>query len=154
MIQSEELEDLDTEDSFTMEHRKYAESIQASRDNIKIRKRSTAHGVELMMLGNESQEHIDYAMPMRVMGYDYGTYKKQYDDNAKKYKREKSLAGDEYLSRMKKTDRFMPVITVVVYYGEKSWGCSDKPARHIGCRKASKGDKRKCDGLSQKPYSR
>ena len=88
MIQSEELEDLDTEDSFTMEHRKYAESIQASRDNIKIRKRSTAHGVELMMLGNESQEHIDYAMPMRVMGYDYGTYKKQYDDNAKKYKGE------------------------------------------------------------------
>ena len=140
MIQSEELEDLDTEDSFTMEHRKYAESIQASRDNIKIRKRSTAHGVELMMLGNESQEHIDYAMPMRVMGYDYGTYKKQYDDNAKKYKGEKSLAGDEYLSRMKKTDRFMPVITVVVYYGEKSWDAAislhgildaERPAKEI-----------------------
>jgi hypothetical protein len=74
------------------------------------------------------------------MGYDYGTYKKQYDDNAKKYKGEKSLAGDEYLSRMKKTDRFMPVITVVVYYGEKSWDAAislhgildaERPAKEI-----------------------
>lgn len=30
-------------------------------------------------------EHRDYAMPLRIMGYDYGGYKKQYDDNAKKY---------------------------------------------------------------------
>ena len=50
----------------------------------------------------DSRSIIDYAMPMRVMGYDYGTYKKQYDDNAGKYK----------------------------------------------------GDKRKCDVLSQKLYSR
>ena len=28
---------------------------------------------------------------------------------------------DEYLSKMKKTDKFIPVITIVVYYGEKSW---------------------------------
>lgn len=32
-----------------------------------------------------------------------------------------SLKEDEYLSRMKKTDRFLPVITVAVYYGEKPW---------------------------------
>ena len=28
---------------------------------------------------------------------------------------------DEFLSKMKKTDKFVPVITVVVYYGEKPW---------------------------------
>ncbi len=60
-------------------------------------------------------------MPMRVMGYDYGSYKKQYDDNAKKYPSSKGLEEDEYLSRMKKTDKLIPVITVVVYYGEKPW---------------------------------
>ena len=73
------------------------------------------------MLGMESQEHIHYAMPMRIMGYDYGTYKKQYDSNAKKYQTAKGLEEDEYLSGMKKTDRFIPVITMVVYYGEKPW---------------------------------
>ena len=57
----------------------------------------------------------------RVMGYDYGTYKKQYDDNAVKYKNAKGLSRDEYLSRMKKTDKFIPVITIVIYYGEKPW---------------------------------
>ena len=76
---------------------------------------------ELVMLGMESQEHIHYAMPMRIMGYDYGTYKKQYDSNAKKYQTAKGLEEDEYLSGMKKTDRFIPVITMVVYYGEKPW---------------------------------
>lgn len=60
-------------------------------------------------------------MPLRVMGYDYGTYKKQYDGNAKKYKKSDGMEEDEYLSRRKKTDRFMPVITIVVYYGQKPW---------------------------------
>ena len=87
IIKPEELEDIDTEESFVFEHKKYAETIQAARDNIKIRKKSTIHGVEFILLGKEGQEHIHYAMPMRVMGYDYSTYKKQYDNNAKKYKR-------------------------------------------------------------------
>ena len=60
-------------------------------------------------------------MPMRVMGYDYGTYKKQYDSNAKKYKTAEGLESDEFLSKMKKTDKLLPVITIVVYYGEKAW---------------------------------
>ena len=120
-IRPEELEDVDTEESSVLEHKDYAESIRASRDNIKVSKRSTAFRVELVMLGMESQEHIHYAMPMRIMGYDYGTYKKQYDSNAKKYQTAKGLEEDEYLSGMKKTDRFIPVITMVVYYGEKPW---------------------------------
>lgn len=121
VIQPDELEDLDVESSTVLEHRKYAEGIAASRDNIKVRKKSTAYGIELVMLGNESQEHIDYAMPMRVMGYDYSAYKKQYDSNAAKYKNADGMEEDEYLSRMKRTDRFMPVITVTVYYGRKPW---------------------------------
>lgn len=55
------------------------------------------------------------------MGYDYGTYKKQYDSNARKYQASKGLEEDEFLSRMKKSDKFTPVITMIVYYGEKPW---------------------------------
>ena len=121
VIKPEELEDVDTEESSILEHRDYAESIQASRDSIKVRKKSTAYGVELVLLGMEHQEHVHYAMPMRVMGYDYGIYKKQYDSNAKGYKSFEGMEEDEYLSRMKKTDRFAPVITMVTYYGEKPW---------------------------------
>ena len=121
VISPDELEDADTEESSVLEHREYAESIKASRDSIKICKKSLTHGVEFVMLGMESQEHIHYAMPMRVMGYDYGTYKKQYDSNAKKYQTKEGMTDNEYLSRMKQTDRFTPVITVVVYYGDNPW---------------------------------
>lgn len=121
VIFPDELEDVDTEESSVLKHREYTENIRASRDSIKICKKSTAYGVELVMLGIESQEHIHYAMPMRVMGYDYGTYKKQYDNNAQKYQNAQGLTEDEYLSRMKRTDKFTPVITVVVYYGDNPW---------------------------------
>ncbi len=121
IIKPEELEDVDTEESSMLEHRDYVESIKAFRDNIKVSKKSQTHGVEFVMLGLEAQEHIHYAMPLRVMGYDYGTYKKQYDGNAKRYKKAEGMDEDEYLSRMKRTDKFMPVITITVYYGEKPW---------------------------------
>lgn len=121
VIRPDELEDIDSEGSYVLEHRDYAESIEAARDNIKIRKKSAQHGVELVMMGIESQEHIHYAMPLRVMGYDYSIYKKQYNNNAARYKTSDGLDSDEYLSRMKRTDKFIPVITLVVYYGEKSW---------------------------------
>ena len=121
VIKPDELEDMDTEESYVSENKKYVESVLASRDNIKIRKKSTKHDVELCILGMESQEHIHYAMPMRVMGYDYGSYKKQYDSNAVKYKTEKGLSDDEFISKMKRTDKFIPIITIVIYYGEKAW---------------------------------
>ena len=121
VIKPEELEDADTEESAILEHKEYAESIQASRDNIKISKKSIVHGVEYVLLGNENQQHIHYAIPLRVMGYDYSTYKKQYESNAKKCKTLDGIDEDEYLSRMRRTDKFIPVITVVLYYGDKTW---------------------------------
>lgn len=39
VIQAKELEDADTEESTVLDHKGYAESLQASRDNIKISKR-------------------------------------------------------------------------------------------------------------------
>lgn len=121
IIRPDELEDADTDESVVMEHREHAESLAFSRDNIKIRKNSSAHGVQFQLLGLEHQERVHYAMPMRVMGYDYASYKLQYDGNAKRHAAAGGLEEDEYLSKMKKTDKFSPVVTVVIYYGEKPW---------------------------------
>ena len=151
IIKPGELEAADTEQTMVLKHRKDVESVKAARDVIKICKKSTMYGVQLVLLGLEAQEHVHYAMPLRVMGYDYASYKKQYDGNARKYRAGKGkaetnreekdrtgegragtdregkdkadvrLSEDEFLSRMKKEDRFIPVITVVIYYGEKLW---------------------------------
>ena len=120
-IKPEDLEEADSDISTEYEHKDYEKSLKSSRDVIKVMKKIYDCGLQLVFLGEENQEHIHYAMPMRVMGYDYGTYKKQYDKLRQKYEKDKSLSGDEYLSRMKKTDRLIPVITIVIYYGEQEW---------------------------------
>ena len=53
IIKADELEDIDTEESSILEHKEYAESIGAARDNVKIRKKSTIYNVELVILGME-----------------------------------------------------------------------------------------------------
>ena len=58
VIRPEELEDLDTDESSILEHKNYAETLKASRDNIAICKKSTRYGINFVMLGMESQEHI------------------------------------------------------------------------------------------------
>lgn len=106
----------------TRKNGKELNSAQAYRDLVKVAKIYQEYGVELVILGLENQEHIHYAMPMRTMGYDYSEYKKQYRKIARKYKEEsEGLTADEFLSRMRRSDRLYPVITIVMYYGEKAW---------------------------------
>ena len=73
----------------------------------------------------EGQEHIYYAMPMRVMGYDYAAYKKQYDDNAGKYKKVKGLLDDGHwcltlLNYYNKVKQKINRVIEVKYLYEKS----------------------------------
>jgi len=146
IIKPDELEEQDTEASFILEHNNHSESHKGARDLLKIRKNSSALGFEFAILGIENQAHIHYATPLRVMGYDYSSYKRQYDINASKYRAKDSatqtdlintpdnisnevipantpdkLDPNEFLSRMKRTDKFSPVITIVIYYGEEPW---------------------------------
>ncbi len=52
-------------------------------------------------------------------------YDRQWQENKKEHKKNKDLeSGNEYLSGMKKTDKFIPVVTLVVYYGEEKWDAS------------------------------
>ncbi len=121
IIQPEDLESDDTDESTLQEHGDSVDSLNLFRDTIKICKKSEKSGIQFVLLGMEHQEHIHYAMPMRVMGMDYSLYKKQYDSNARKYKTSEGMTADEFLSHMKRDDKLAPVITVVVYYGKDEW---------------------------------
>ena len=120
VIKSEELEELDTDASDVVEIGEVKESVKGARDVIKIAKKY--NGVEYVLLAIENQEGIHYAMPIRVMGYDHYSYNKQYNDRKNYYKKNDiKLKDDELLSGIRKTDKFLPVITLVLYYGEKDW---------------------------------
>ena len=77
-----------------------------------------------MILGGEGQSFIDYGMVIRNMGYDAGTYLAQLYKRRQERREEKSLTADEFLSGIKKEDRFIPVITICFYYGEQEWDAS------------------------------
>ena len=121
VINPKELAEMDTDISDVVGIGEVKESIRGARDVIKIAKRY--NGVEYVLLAVENQEGIHYAMPIRVMGYDQYSYNKQYQERKRYYKNNNiALKGDEFISGIRKTDRFLPVITLVLYYGEEEWG--------------------------------
>ena len=118
-ISASQLEPQDTEASSTLQLGDSAESVTAARDLFKVVK--TAMGVEFMLVGIEHQDKIHYAMPVRVMNLDAYAYNKQWKLLKEKYKHEKGMTQEEYLSHMRREDKFLPVLSVVIYYGEKKW---------------------------------
>lgn len=84
--------------------------------------RKIALGFQCAIFGIEHQENLDYAYPVREMGYTYNTYNKQVKNikaNNKKYP--KILSSKERLYKFRKDDRLFPTITYLLYAGEEEW---------------------------------
>lgn len=75
-----------------------------------------------LFVGTEMQEYVDYTMPLRVMDSDVLSYLQQKKMISSRYKEEKAqLRPDEYLSEFSGDDRLQPVITLILYCGERPW---------------------------------
>ena len=112
------LTEVDTDVSSMLKFDEHAETVKKILDVVK----KSAYGVDFVILGIENQAKIHYAMPLRHMIGDAFSYLKEYNEIAKEYKKKKKYGSpDEFLSKMKKTDRLHAVLTVCIYYGEKEW---------------------------------
>ena len=111
--------EMDTESSAAIYSKNYLESIRRSRDIVK----KMSQGIEYNILGLEIQDKIHYGMPLRTMTYDTLGYIKEYNDIRNRHKQNNDLChtSESFLSGINKTDRFHPIITVVLYYGESYW---------------------------------
>lgn len=118
VIKPESLQEMDTDVSGVIQMKDYKETLARTRDVI----RKAAYGVEFVILGIESQKHIHYAMPLRHMVYDAMGYLKEYQEMVRSCKENrKKVTEDEFLSKLGKYERLHPIVTLTVYYGEKSW---------------------------------
>jgi len=118
VIDPEQLAEQDTEESTAFWEKEHLDAILKSRDVIK----QHVNGTRLVLIGLENQMRIHYAMPVRNMLYDSLRYTRQCKTLEQFHRREKDLKDpDEFLSGMAKTDRIQPVISLIVYYGEKAW---------------------------------
>ena len=125
--------------------------LQRYRDTLKLCEVKVHGNSAYMILGVEEQTEVDFAMPFRTLLYDAigyarqiteinSAYKKNAELNKKArvqrekreeegleilYDEEKALVtlvgGKEFLSGMKREDRLLPIITVVVHVGAKGW---------------------------------
>ena len=118
IIKPEDLTERDTDMSGIIQFKGYQETLERTRDVVK----KMAYGVEFAVLGIESQQKIHYAMPLRTMLYDSLGYLKEYQEITRIRKAERGkMTEDEFLSKMRKEDRLHPIISIVLYYSEKSW---------------------------------
>ena len=108
--------------------------------------KKAACGINFIVIGVEHQEHPNYLMPLRCMGYDVREYERQANveksrlrhwkrikkrknsnaDNIETTDVQKSphLASSEYLSGFRKDALLHPCITIVLYFGD-NWDAAN-----------------------------
>lgn len=119
VIKADELQEMDTDVSGTIKVKDYKETLKRARDVVK----KYYNGIEFNILGLEMQEKVHLAMPLRTMVYDALGYIKEYNQ-IRQMNMESGYKGsdkEEFLSGLRYSDRFHPIITIVFYYGEKKW---------------------------------
>ncbi len=94
---------------------------QKYRDVLKLM--MTDGNIAYCILGCEDQGAIHYAMPVKNMLYDAMQFARQVTKAAKSHRQEKEHkpSSDEFLSGFYKTDRLIPVVTLVIYWGPDRW---------------------------------
>lgn len=119
VVSAEDLERADSEsDIIITDKNGKRRGVQRYRDIVMRWKQ----GAEFIVLACENQDKVHYAMPVRNMIYDGLTYAEQIGRMWKGQAGEKrQMTEEEFLSRMNKDDKLIPVITMVFYYGEKKW---------------------------------
>lgn len=97
------------------------ESRQKYRDVLKRAVVRRSGSSVIAIIGIENQAEVHYAMPVRNLLYDAINYSNQLEEIARENRGKKGLERAEFLAGFKKTDKLIPVITIVVYFGGKAW---------------------------------
>ena len=126
-IQTGRLRELDTTELIQLpgtDEKQLSEVIQKYRDVLKSVVMMQDEKASYLLLGIENQTEVHYAMPVRNMLYDAMQYGKQVSELAAdhgKHRAELKMTGAEYLSGFLKTDKLLPVITLVIHFSAAEW---------------------------------
>ncbi len=79
-------------------------------------------GTAFVVFSLENQTKVDYRMVFRAMLSESMAYDKQLKKRKEEWKKKENQSSEEFISGMGKEDKFIPIITIVIYYGkEKQW---------------------------------
>lgn len=95
--------------------------VQKTRDVMKAVMMEDSNRAYLL-LAQELQSEVHYAMPVRNMVSDSIQYAKQVEKAATSHKEAKDYGnGAEYLSGFQKGDKLLPVVTLVIQFNDMPW---------------------------------
>lgn len=119
IVRPEELEPADAQAVYLGKKSGKRENFKAIVDKVRMWRGSLIH-----ILAVENQAYVDYHMILRNMLLESLSYHKQWKQKKAIHDRKKDLKNgtDEFLSGMTKDEKFVPIITLVVYCGiEHPW---------------------------------
>lgn len=115
IVKAQELEPAEAQSVYLGKDKK-EKGMKALVDKVRIWR-----GQKIHIFVIENQNYVDYQMVLRVMLSESIGYHKQWKQKKREHGRAGDLKGsDEFLSGMKRNEKFTPIITLVVYYGEES----------------------------------
>lgn len=114
---AEELKEADGYSATMIGKSRKKKGIQKQRDVVK----KALFDTNFVIVGIENQSDIHYAMPVRIMGYDFLSYDKQLKEIRDKHRKDKDLCDAEFISGFSKEDKLSPICTLVIYYGKEPW---------------------------------
>lgn len=97
--------------------------VQRFRDTVKGVFREGRQSGAYAILGMEEQTEVHYAAPVKLMLYDAVNYSNQINAIASQHKMqgERLTSAGEFLSGIRKSDRLIPVKTMVVFFNSEPW---------------------------------
>ena len=137
VINPEELRELDTTELTVSYGNNARFPVQKYRDLLKLWNAMMDENAIYVILGAELQDKVHYGMPVKDGLYDMLGYSKQIAEIRRSYRQDSvdqegeitvdngvlkiKLTSEEFLSGLRKEDKLIPIITAVVYFGEKPW---------------------------------
>ena len=137
VINPDDLEELDTTELTVPYGNNARVPVQKYRDLLKMWNAMMDGRAIYVILGSELQDKVHYGMPVKDGLYDMLGYSKQIAEIKRSYEKEDEtkageitvdngivkikLTSEEFLSGLRKDDKLIPIITAVVYFGEKPW---------------------------------
>ena len=121
IIQPEHLHTLDITESITLDNHS-GDSVWSTEKRRDVIKYASIDNTAYLIIGIENQSDIHYAMPVRNMLYDALQYTQQMQEKEKTMQNTNTVkTGTEYISGIHADDSLIPVVTIVLYFGSKSW---------------------------------
>lgn len=116
VVKPEELEPADTQFVYLGKEAGSRQNFKAIADKVYM-----WHDRLIHILAVENQSYVDYHMVLRNMLTESLSYQRQWKQKKASHenRRDLQIGSDEFFSGMKKEEKFIPIITLVVYCGRK-----------------------------------